>query len=192
MSYKTFEFDREVARLLIMGGVGVLPTDTVYGLSAQALNKNAVEKVHKLKDRSEHKPFIILISNLEMLDLLSITQIPIAMVNKYWPGPLSVIMDAPEAPAWLSLGSQSLAIRLPAHKQLLALIDQVGPLVSTSANIENQPVVRSVSEAEDIFGDQLDFYVDQGPASEANPSTIVKFNKNKLEVLRHGDIKIND
>jgi L-threonylcarbamoyladenylate synthase len=189
MSYKTFEFDREVARLLIMGGVGVLPTDTVYGLSAQALNKNAVEKVHKLKDRSEHKPFIILISNL---DLLSITQIPIAMVNKYWPGPLSVIMDAPEAPAWLSLGSQSLAIRLPAHKQLLALIDQVGPLVSTSANIENQPVVRSVSEAEDIFGDQLDFYVDQGPASEANPSTIVKFNKNKLEVLRHGDIKIND
>lgn len=178
-----------VVSLLNDGGAGVLPTDTIYGLSCRALDKMAVERVHQIKSRDSQKPFIVLISNLKMLDLLSISPQQSESVRRYWPGALSVIFRTSRAPVWLQRGTYSLAVRMPDYPELLELIDKVGPLISTSANFQGQPPVHSVPEARTVFGDRLDFYVDAGWLD--NPaSTLVKLDDGKLQVIRQGAVRI--
>lgn len=190
MSYVTPKIDERVVGLLKAGGVGLMPSDTVYGLSCLALDKGAVLRLHNLKDRSQYKPFIILISNIEMLDQLSIFDIPNDLVANYWPGLLTIILEAPSSPNWLNQGLSTLAIRLPADKNLLSLIDRLGPLISTSANIEGKPTVTTAQEAQATFGSKLDFYVDKGIINNAYPSTIVKIVDNQLEIVRQGALTI--
>lgn len=188
MSYITDSFDDEIIRLLKQGKAGLLPSDTIYGLSAKALDKAAVSKLHKLKDRSTHKPFIVLVSDLKMLDLLSISLSQIKLVEEYWPGPLSVIF-ASGAPDFLTRGTGSLAVRMPDSPDLTALINQVGPMVSTSANLEGEAPARSVTEARAVFSETLDFYVDVGELDNP-PSTLAVIDNGKLKVVRQGAVKI--
>jgi L-threonylcarbamoyladenylate synthase len=191
VSYVTDKFDDEVVRLLKNGGVGFIPSDTIYGLSASALNKEAVMRLHELKERPPYKPFILLISSLNQLQQLGIEQKEAEPVKKYWPGTLSAILNSPEAPDWLQLGGGTLAVRLPADKTLCELISQIGPIVSTSANPDSQTPATSFKEAEGYFDDQLDFYVDQGELTGRLPSTLVKVSNGKLEVVREGAVKIS-
>jgi L-threonylcarbamoyladenylate synthase len=190
MNYETDSFDGEIVRLLQNGGAGLLPTDTIYGLSGRAEDYEAVERLHKLKGRAGNKPFIILISNIKMLDLLSISDKQASAVKNYWPGALSVVFPAPDAPAWLHRGAGSLAVRLPDYPELIRLIDKTGPLVSTSANLPDQPPARTVSEAKELFGSQLDFYVDAGELS-GPPSTLAALSDNVLRVIRQGAVRID-
>lgn len=190
MSYQSNELDERVTGLLKAGAVGLLPSDTIYGLSCAALNETAVQKIHEIKDRDEHKPFIILISKIKMLDMLSINKTQVLAATKYWPGALTLICSAPQAPAWLQLGTKSLAIRIPDNSQLINLINRVGPIVSTSANKQNQQPLNSVEAVKAVFGSKLDFYVDVGPI-ESQPSTIVKFGNGQFEVLRQGAVTLN-
>ncbi|HCM51527.1 TPA: hypothetical protein DIS56_00085 [Candidatus Saccharibacteria bacterium] len=214
MSYITDGFDKKVVELLNEGAVGFMPTDTIYGLSCRALNEKAVERLHQLKGRSHNKPLIVLISDLKMLALpknLSgvvgnqITEYQvfgsgldalgvrynkvITLVEKYWPGPLTVIFDAPRSPKWLHRGTKTLAVRMPAVADLQNLIKQVGPLVSTSANAEGERPAQSVEQARKYFGEQLDFYIDVGKV-KTQPSTIARVEKSKLKLVRQGAIKI--
>jgi L-threonylcarbamoyladenylate synthase len=191
VSYVTDGFDYKVINLLQQGGVGLLPTDTVYGLSCSALDQNAVAQLHKIKERDSAKPFIILISNLKILNMLSISENQANVVKKYWPGALSVIFPAPSAPSWLQLGFQSLAVRLPAHTELTDLINKVGPIVSTSANLQSEPLVHSAQEAQKIFDNQLDFYVDVGQLDNP-PSTLALLENGQLKVVRQGAVKIEE
>lgn len=189
MSYITDSFDDEIVRRLEAGGVGLLPSDTIYGLSARALDRGAVERIHALKDRSPGKPMIVLISDIKMLDLLSISADQAGLAKDYWPGPLSLEFQAPDAPAWLHRGLKHFAIRLPDYPELRQLIDKVGPLVSTSANIEGQEPVSSVAEARRVFGDKLDFLVDAGQLDNP-PSTLAVVEDGRLKVVRQGAVKI--
>ena len=191
MSYVTDSIDSRIIKLLKNGAVGFMPSDTIYGLSCRALDEPAVKRLHALKDRGAHKPFIVLISDMKMLDLLSISYNEVITAEKYWPGPLNLICRAPAAPGWLSLDTQSLAIRIPANKELQKLIRQTGPLVSTSANPGGKPPASSVAAAKKYFGDKLDFYVDIGEV-ETVPSTLVKVENGKLVVVREGTVKLND
>ncbi len=177
----------EVTQKLKTGAVGVMPSDTVYGLSCKALDENAVERVYKLKHRNPKKPVIVLISNLQMLDLLSTDSNQAEVVKKYWPGPLSVIFPAVNSPAWLTRDSGSLAVRWPDNPELCELIDKVGPLVSSSANIKDQPPAKNIAEAKKYFKDKVDFYVDAGEL-DGQPSTIAELKKNELRVVRQGPI----
>lgn len=167
-----------------------MPSDTIYGLSVRALDKAAVEKLHALKGRAQNKPFIILISNIWQLKDLGIKELSLELITKYWPGPLTIIFDAPKSPKWLHQGSGSLAVRLPKPKKLRDLIHKVGPIISTSANHEGQLPAKSADQAKKFFGEELDFYVDIGEIV-AVPSTIVKLTGGKLETLREGAVKIN-
>lgn len=169
--------------------VGLLPSDTIYGLSARALDEAAVERIHKIKGRDSGKPLIVLISDLKMLDLLSISVDQVKLVEKYWPGALSVIFTS-DAPEFLTRGTGSLAVRMPDSPDLTALINQVGPLVSTSANLEGEAPARNVAEAKAVFGGQLGFYVDAGELNNP-PSTLVVINSGKLKVVRQGAVKIS-
>jgi L-threonylcarbamoyladenylate synthase len=191
VSYVTDSFDEHIIDLLKGGAVGFMPSDTIYGLSCRALNREAVEKLHKVKDRDEHRPFIVLISDIKMLDLLSINQEEINLAKKYWPGALTIICKVQAAPPWLTLHTDSLAIRLPDHVHLRKLIDKTGPLISTSANKQGMEPITSASEAQKQFGDQLDFYIDAGQIGGV-ASTIVKKVDGKLEVLRQGAVKIDE
>lgn len=190
MSYVTDGFDEKVTELLQRGAVGLLPTDTIYGLSAQALNKPAVERIYDLKGRPVNKAFIILISDIKMLDLLSIPVEAARPVERYWPGPLTVKFEAPSAPAWLTAGSGTIAARLPDYPELNRLIDQTGPLISTSANPAGGQPAQSVSHAQEYFGDKLDFYVDAGPLT-GQPSTIIQLIAGDLKIVRQGAVKID-
>jgi L-threonylcarbamoyladenylate synthase len=189
MSYFTNWIDDQVVELLKSGKVGLLPSDTIYGLSAIALNENAVKKVHRLKDRSGHKPFIVLISDTPQLEVLGIESTQAKIVKNYWPGALSVIFASKTIPSWLQLGSRSLAIRMPANQKLCDLIAKTGPIISTSANLEGEKPANSAKEAQEVFGEQLDFYVDIGKL-EGEPSTLVAIENEKLKVVRQGSLKI--
>jgi L-threonylcarbamoyladenylate synthase len=189
MSYLTHKFDEHVVSLIRGGGVGLLPSDTIYGLSCAASSEAAVERLYSLKLREADKPFIVLISKLEMLNELSISNAQTSVVMRYWPGPLTIVLEASSAPVWLRRGGSTLAVRMPGDAALRELIDKVGPLISTSANRAGQDTAISCRQAEETFGDKLDFYVDAGEIS-SRPSTIVRMNGDKLEIIRPGALKI--
>lgn len=188
MSYFTDKFDDKIVEILKQGGVGILPSDTVYGLSGPALDKKAVRRIHELKGRDADKPFIVLISNTKMLNMLSISVDCAEAVMNYWPGPLSIILPS-AAPDFLARGTKTLAVRLPDYPALRDLIDKVGPIISTSANLQGQKPLSSAAEAKKLFGDKLDFYVDAGTLNNP-PSTLAALKNGRLHVIRQGAVKI--
>ena len=177
--------------MLKQGAVGLLPTDTIYGLSCRALDAKTVEKTRQLKGRDGGKPFIILIPSPEILNLLSISEDQVRTIAKYWPDRLSVVFDAPAAPAWLLGANQTLAVRWPNSPELIKLMNKVGPLISTSANLQGLSPAKTAAAAEAVFGDQLDFYVNAGKLDNP-PSTLVAIKRNKLQVIRQGAVKIDE
>jgi L-threonylcarbamoyladenylate synthase len=191
MSYVTKTFDDEVVRLLKSGGVGFMPSDTIYGLSCRALDKKAVERLHRIKGRDKKKPFIVLISDTTQLKELGVISTEIAAALRYWPGPLTIISEAEEAPSWLHRGTRSLAVRQPDNQEVLELMKRAGPLISTSANEAGQKPIDSTTKAQKIFGKKLDFYVDAGVIKN-KPSTIIRKNNYKFEVIRRGAIKFKE
>src|SRR6185437_14196898 len=98
MSYRTNRLDERVLELLRQGGVGFMPSDTIYGLSCRALDEPAVERIYRLKHRDSDKPLIVLIANISQLQQLRIDQIQAQPAKKYWPGGLTIICQAPKAP----------------------------------------------------------------------------------------------
>ncbi len=182
----------EISDALLSGSVGIMPSDTVYGLFAMAMNSKSVERIYSIKKRDLDKPFIVLISDISDLELFGIKAFDYQsrFVNKYWPGPLSLIFDCknPEF-EYLHRGTNSLAIRMPKDDWLLNILRKTGPLVAPSANLQDSPTVKNIGEAIEIFDDAVDFYVDGGEIV-GEPSTLAKFNGDKLEILRLGQLKI--
>jgi L-threonylcarbamoyladenylate synthase len=189
MSYSTNRLDDRIVELLKNGAVGLLPSDTIYGLSAVALNKDAVERVHELKRRDGNKPLIVLIANIKQLKELGLSKEQSELVEYYWPAALSVIFEAENIPGWLQLRSSSLAVRMPDNQELRDLIAKTGPIVSTSANLQGKKPAASVKEAKNYFNEHLDFYVDVGELN-GQASTLVKIEKNKLKVVRQGSYSL--
>lgn len=190
MSRVTKIIDENIIDLLLDGGIGFMPSDTIYGLSCRAQDQAAVEKLHKIKRRDKTKPFIVLISNINQLHDLGVDTTSLSWAFRYWPGKLTVVCDAPHAPDWLHKGTSNLAIRQPDSKQLVDLIDQVGPIISTSANLAGDQPAQTAAQAQKYFGDELDFYIDQGKIG-SQPSTIIKMRLGKIEVIRQGAVKID-
>jgi L-threonylcarbamoyladenylate synthase len=189
MSYSTNRLDDRIVELLKNGAVGLLPSDTIYGLSAVALNKDAVERVHELKGRDGNKPLIVLIANIKQLKELGLSKEQSELVENYWPAALSVIFESGNVPAWLELGSSSLAVRMPDNQELRDLIAKTGPIVSTSANLQGKKPAASVKEAKNYFNEHLDFYVDIGELN-GEPSTLVLIENDQLKIVRQGSYNL--
>lgn len=174
-----------IAASLHAGGVVVLPTDTIYGIVGQALNRDAVQSIYHLKQRTPSKPFIILIS-----DIKDVRQFGVALnetlrtqLQEFWPGPVSIILDCPNPEMeYLHRGTNSLAFRLPAHDTLRQLINQTGPLVAPSANPEGLEPAKDTAEAQAYFPEGVaGFYA--GPTSD-KPSKIIRITGGQVEVIR--------
>lgn len=176
-----------IVEIIKQGGVGVLPTDTLYGLVGLALNKKAVQKIYRLKKRSENKPFIILISKIKDLELFGclIGQQEKIIFKKYWPGKVSIILECPnlfKEMSYLRPLNKTLAFRTPKEKWLKALLNKTGPLVAPSANPEGLPPAQDINQAKNYFN-KLDFYCDAGTL-KSKPSKIIKFENGKIIFLR--------
>lgn len=192
MTLTTKIMNADIVDILNRGGVGVLPTDTLYGLVGSALQPASVERVYELRQRELDKPMIILISSLDDLELFEIALDDeiIEKVESFWPGQVSVILPCQsEKFKYLHRDKNSLAFRWPARKDLLALLDEAGPLVAPSANIEGLEPARTIDEARGYFGEKIDFYVDQGEI-DSPPSTLVIIDDGELRVVREGAVEI--
>ena len=179
-----------LARRLRNGAVGVLGTDTVYGLVAAADNADAVERIFALKGRDGDKPLIILIGEASDLASFGIVPTPAQQefLAKAWPGKVSVVFPAPHAQLeYLHRGRGSIAFRLPDNPDLRALLKLSGPLASSSANLQGQKVAETMLEAQAYFSTRADFYHDAG-SLPPTPSTLVDFDGvgGAPRVLRQG------
>jgi L-threonylcarbamoyladenylate synthase len=182
----------DLIKILNSGGIGVLPTDTMYGLVGLALNKRTVTEIYKLRYRDFHKPLIVLISSMADLKLLGInvTAAHGLILNKVWPGPVSVILpSSKEKFKHLTRGTKTIAVRLPKNKFLIDIISQTGPLVAPSANLSDYPPAKTIKEAKKYFGNKAAFYISTG-TRPIIPSTIIKLTKTGLKVIRPGVVKI--
>jgi L-threonylcarbamoyladenylate synthase len=187
------KFTPKIAQMMKKGAIGVIPTDTIYGISASALDKEAVQKVAVLRGRAEQgKRFIVLISDMRDLHKFGIDPSPAVrtFLKKYWPGGVSVEFPV-KAAKWeyLHMGNRSFAFRVPAVPKLRTFLRRTGPLISTSVNTPGEPPARTIKEAQGYFSD-LDFYVDAGKM-EGSPSTLVAHEKGKWRVYREGAVKID-
>ncbi len=173
------------------GTVGVIPTDTVYGLAAKAADKQAVSRLYALKER-DSKPGTVIAASIEQLVELGLKRRYLTAVSEYWPGPLSVIIPCGAELDYLHLGKAGLAVRLPDDKDLQALLEAVGPLLTSSANAPGKQTANTVDEAKAYFEDKVDFYIDGGDLSNHQPSTIIRVVDDAIEVIRPGAFKIDD
>jgi L-threonylcarbamoyladenylate synthase len=173
--------------LLTGGAVGVMPTDTIYGLAALARDREAVEKLYRLKKR-ERKPGTVIAADVAQLMSLGVNESMLHSVEHLWPDSLSIVIPAAEELAYLDQG-MGLAVRIPKDEQLRAVLSKVGPLVTSSANHPGQPPANTITEAQAYFGENVAFYVDGGDLSGRPPSTVVRLHENgQLEVLRQGAV----
>jgi L-threonylcarbamoyladenylate synthase len=179
-------------QLAVAGSVGVIPTDTVYGLVARAADEAAVERLYALKHR-EDKPGTLIAASVMQLEELGLKHRYLKAVEQFWPGAVSVIIPISDpALAYLHRGKRSLAVRIPDDTDLLKLLAQTGPLQTTSANAPGEPPATTEAEAKDYFGNDVDFYVDGGNLSDRQPSTIIRIVDDAIEVIREGTVKINE
>lgn len=177
---------KKIIEILSNGGVGVLLTDTLYGLVGKALDKKSVSRVQKIKNRSDHKPLIVLISSIRDLDLfdVKIESETEKMLKKFWPGRVSIILPCKNKKFInISRGSSTIAFRFPKKKSLISILKKTGPLVAPSANPEGFTPAKNITEAKKYFGDNVDFYFGEGVPNK-KPSTLIKIIDKEVIVLR--------
>lgn len=176
---------QEYTDLLLDGGIGIIATDTIYGIIGQALSPATIQRIYTVKRRTPTKPFIILISNLSDLDSFGITidETTKKVADTYWPGPVSIIVDCPHDNfEYLHRGTKTLAFRMPADLALHNLITVTGPLAAPSANPEGLKPSATIDEAKAYFNNQVDFY-NEGTV-HTKPSKIIKITNGTEEVIR--------
>jgi L-threonylcarbamoyladenylate synthase len=183
------------AKELQAGGVVVFPTDTVYGVGGDAFNQFATERIFETKRRPRAMPLPVLVARPRQAWALcsEVPQQAADLVAAFWPGALTLIL--PEADGLsLDLGETKgrIAVRMPAHDDLLDLIAMVGPLAATSANFSGSPTPSTVEQIAHELGDEVALYLDGGPAKAEVPSTIVDLTRWRPKITREGAIPAVD
>ncbi len=182
--------DERLVSLLKNGAVGVIPTDTVYGLVCLAENTESVKRLYDLKKR-EKKPGTIIAANINQLVDLGIKYRYVKAVEDYWPNAISVVLPFSDSDkSYLRGGLPDLAVRIPKDKDLQDLLKQTGALLTTSANQPDKPPANNIAKAQEYFSDKIDFYVDGKDLSGRKPSTVIRIIDDEVEVLRQGAVKI--
>ena len=176
--------------ILENGGAVILPTETVYGLFAQALNEDAVNRVYQLKQRPRDKAMNLNVSNLNDIYFFS-QNTPFfleKLYNRFMPGPLTIILKANEkVPFWVNSGLDTVGFRLPNHEQTLRLISETGPLIGPSANISGNESGKKFSDIQAQFSVDLPG-IEDDQALTGIDSTILDLSGQKARILRQGAI----
>lgn len=179
------------AEALRAGRLVVLPTDTVYGVAADAFNPTGTAAVFEAKRRARTFPLPVLIRSPKQL-LGLVTKVPPAadrLMSAYWPGSLTIVVACDPNLSWdLGRNEGTVAVRMPFDDVTLDIIRSVGPLAVTSANLSGQPAARDVEAARHQLGNAVEVYVDAGPRRGQQPSTIVDLTRAEPHILREGTL----
>jgi tRNA threonylcarbamoyl adenosine modification protein (Sua5/YciO/YrdC/YwlC family) len=181
----------QLVEFLMAGKIGVIPTDTLYGLVCAAANPEAVSRLYTLKDRNQ-KPGTIISASMEQLVNLGIKARYLKPVEQYWPGPVSVIVPSEPSLKYLDQGVGTLAVRIVEDESLRALLMQSGPLLTSSANHPGQSPANNLSEAQNYFAEEVDFYVDGNDFTGHAPSTVIRVVDDVVDVVRQGAVVIDE
>lgn len=178
-----------------LGDLVVLPTDTLYGIGADAFSPDAVQRLLDAKGRGREMPPPVLVADVRTIDGLA-TDVPAyarALIQRYWPGPLTLVLRAQPSLMW-DLGDTggTVAVRMPDHEVALELLKEVGPMAVSSANRTGHPASRTVIDAATQLGASVEFYLDGGPVTGGLPSTIVDCTHDEPTVLRRGAIDADE
>ncbi len=182
----------KIVSVLRGGGLIVYPTETFYGLGADIFLPEAIQKVYRLKRRNPSKPLPLVISDLDMLQVVAMGPSPRyrAVISAFWPGPLTLILSASSRVPQMLLGpSGSIGIRLTGSKWLRTLVRHASfPLTATSANISGEKEVADSRKAIRLFEGKVDLIVDGGKTEGFLPSTVLDLTGDKPRLIREGAI----
>ena len=174
------------------GGLVLFPTETVYGLGANGLDKNAVKKIYIAKGRKQDNPLILHISNFSMLHKIAknISKIEEALMKTFWPGPFTIILNRTEiVPDIVTGGLDTVGIRMPSGKIAKELINYANiPIAAPSANISGRPSGTNISDIFDELSDKVDYIIDGGECEVGVESTVVRVVDGIPNILRPGKI----
>ncbi|MEU7879617.1 L-threonylcarbamoyladenylate synthase [Microbispora bryophytorum] len=176
------------------GELVVFPTDTVYGVGADAFTPSAVDALREAKGRGREIPVPVLVGTVRAANALveSLGTYGQDLADAFWPGPLTLILRANRSLSWdLGDAKGTVAVRMPLHPVALDLLKETGPMAVSSANRSGNPPAVTVDEAEEQLGEPVDVYLDGGPCEDNVPSTIVDLTTAVPRVLRRGAIPVD-
>ncbi|MGH7273979.1 MAG: L-threonylcarbamoyladenylate synthase [Nitrospiria bacterium] len=183
---------RRAARLIQKGEVIAFPTDTFYGLGADALNPRAVEKVFEIKQRDRKKPILVLVSNFSQASDL-VKDVPSEawrLMSRFWPGPLTLVFVASDkVPDLITAGTGKIGIRVPGDPLTALLLRTVAvPITATSANRSGAASPTTAQELLETLGHEVALILDAGKTPGGMPSTVVDVTTSPITLLREGQI----
>ena len=187
---------KEPAEIIKQGGIVVFPTETVYGIGSNGIDSNAIEKLYKIKKRPHNKPISLLVSDIHMVNLVAkeITDIEYKIMEKFFPGPLTIILKKKECvPDILTAGNDTVGIRMPSGKIAKKLIEYVGkPIATSSANISGKQSETNIKKIMEKFKGQVDYFIDGGESEIGIASTVIQVIDGIPNILREGSISIEE
>jgi len=186
------EIIKEAAGVIKQGGVIVFPTRCLYGLGADAMNPNAVERIIEIKQRPADNPILVLIHSKKQLEML-VEKIPPAanaIMEAFWPGRVTLVFDARGTlPDLLTAQTGKIGVRLAGHPVAAAMLRQVkGPVTGTSANLSGRPGCSRLSDMDPQITGQVDLVLDAGRLQGGVGSTVVDVTEEPPQILREGQI----
>ncbi len=185
----------EAADRIREGGIVAFPTETVYGLGANALDATAVQKIYELKGRPETSPLIVHVSSIDMARQIAADWPPLAeeLNQKHWPGPLTLVLPKkPSIPGIVTAGLPTVGIRMPNHPMALELIERAGvPIAAPSANRFGDLSPTTAQHVRDTFGDAVDV-LDGGPSQVGIESTVASIEDGRVRLLRPGMLSLGE
>lgn len=183
---------KEPAEAIKNGEIVVFPTETVYGIGANALDENAVKKLYEIKERPLNKPISLLVSNIEMIDQVAkdISQKEYMLIKEFLPGPLTIILKKKDiVPDIVTASGDTVGIRMPKDKIALKLIEYAGvPIATSSCNISGKPSRTNLSDIMNDFDGKVDYFIDGGQSEIGLASTVVQIVDGVPHILREGSI----
>lgn len=181
------------ARAVSTGSLVVLPTDTLYGIGADAFNPAAVTSLLAAKGRGRDMPVPVLVGSWHTIDGLvsAVSGQARDLIEAFWPGALTVVVEHAPSLAWdLGDARGTVAVRMPLHPVALELLAETGPMAVSSANVTSMPPAVTAQQAYEQLGESVSVYLDGGEAPAGQPSTIVDLTGPEPVVLREGAIGI--
>jgi L-threonylcarbamoyladenylate synthase len=180
--------------ILKNGGIIAYPTETFYGLGAKYDIDSALKRLYEIKQRPGEKAIPLIIGDIEQLSLLadSINASAKKLINRFWPGPLTILLHSRAGLSEYIVSENKVAVRIPGESFALKLAKASGfPITATSANISGMPPADSASLVFDYFNDRIDLIVDDGKTKGGLPSTIVDATGGIIKIIRKGAVEIS-
>jgi len=186
----------KAAEILKAGKLVAFPTDTVYGIGANAFNKDAVERIFTAKGRDSKKPLQVLIADKDDLNFIVEKQSDTLhrLTEKFFPGALTIVVQAKEDfPRWVTCGLDIVGVRMPSNPIALEIIKAFGkPIAATSANISGLPDPKDAQQVLEYLDGKIDLILDGGATPDDIPSTVIDISVNPPKILRQGKLTVDE